>query len=85
MAKRSLRINWRRIATFVIGAYLVYWSAVSLDHMWVISRQQQALNHRIEAIKAQNHALQRDIHDLHNPHTLREILTGQAPLPSVDR
>lgn len=85
MAKKALRINWRRIATFVILAYLIYWSGVSLHHMWVISQQQRALSQRIEAVKAQNHILRRDIHSLHNPTTLRKILTGQAPLPSVDR
>lgn len=82
--KKALRIRWRRIATFIILAYLLYWTGVSLHHILAIHRQERALSQRIAQVQAQNRMLARDIHTLHNPRQLKQILTGQAPLPSVD-
>ncbi|MCL5116220.1 MAG: hypothetical protein M1272_03615 [Firmicutes bacterium] len=82
-SKKTVRIRWRRIATFLIAAYLVYWSGVSIHHMWAISQQERALNQKIAAVQAQNRVLTQDVRTLHNPRKLREMLTGQAPLPSI--
>lgn len=81
-SKRKLRFRWKKMATVVIGAYLVYWSGVSVHHILVIRHDEQSLNHKIAVIKAKNHVLTTDIHLLNNPVQLKRILSGQKPLPN---
>ncbi len=80
-AKTRIRFRWRRVATLVIGAYLVYWTGVSVHHMMVISRDQSALSHKIAVIQTQNRALKSDIHILNNPRQLKGMLSGKVPFP----
>ncbi len=80
-AKRKVRFRWRRSVTILIAGYLIYWSGVSVHHLLVIHQQEQVLNQKIAAVKAQNHVLHGDIQELHNPARLKQILTGKAPLP----
>lgn len=81
-AKRKIRFRWRQTVTLVIGTYLAYWCVVSLHHMVVIGQQQQTLYHQIAVVRAQNRVLTNDIRTLHNPAKLKQILTGQVPLPN---
>lgn len=83
VSKRKVRLRWRRTVTLLIGAYLVYWCTVSLHHMWVIGQQEASLTQKIVVIRRENHLLTTDIHRLHNPQTLKSILTGHKPLPNL--
>ena len=80
-AKPKLRLRWRRMATILIGFYLIYWSGVSAGHMWTIGRQEQALRARIGVVQAQNRVLSTDITVLNNPLKLKAMLSGQTPFP----
>lgn len=80
---RKVRMRWRRTATLIIVVYLLYWSGVSVDHMWVIWHQERALNQKIAAVKSRNQVFSQDIKDLHNPATLKQMLTGKTSLPNV--
>ncbi|PSR21562.1 MAG: hypothetical protein C7B45_10145 [Sulfobacillus acidophilus] len=82
--KRKVRVRWRRAITLVIGAYLVYWCVVSLHHMWVIGQREASLTQKIVVVQRENRLLSTDIHRLHNPTTLKRILTGRAPLPNLN-
>lgn len=79
--KRKLRFHWRRLATIVIGVYLVYWAGVSVHHIMVISQDTSALSHKITVIREKNHVLTTDIHILNNPQQLKGMLSGKIPFP----
>ena len=81
-SKPKVRLRWRRLATIVIGAYLLYWSGVSLHHMIVIAQDQHALSQKIAAIRAKNHVLTLDLRLLNNPAKLKGMLTGKIPYPN---
>jgi cell division protein FtsB len=81
--KRRVRVRWRRAVTLLIVAYLAYWCAISLHHMWVIGQREASLTQKIAVVRRENRLLSTDIHRLHNPATLKSILTGRAPLPDL--
>lgn len=82
-SKRKVRLRWRRIITWVILAYMLYWCGVSVHHIIAIRHQESTLQTQITQVKAQNRTLSGDIRQLHNPSDLKKILTGQAPLPTL--
>lgn len=81
-SKPKLRFRWRRLATILIGGYLIYWTGVSLHHIVVIQQDQRALNQKIAAVRARNHVLTVDIRMLQNPAELKGMLTGKIPYPN---
>ncbi len=81
-SKRKFRLRWRRMATILIGAYLVYWSGVSVHHIFAIRHDEQSLNHKIAVIRTRNHVLTMDLQLLNNSAKLKRILSGQMPLPN---
>ncbi|MCY0879633.1 MAG: hypothetical protein OWU84_11920 [Firmicutes bacterium] len=82
-ARRRWRFRWRRAVTLIIGAYLVYWAGVSVHHILAIRAEEQTLTRQIAVVRKDNRVLEGDIRALHNPRTLKRILTGQAPLPTI--
>lgn len=82
-AKPKVRFRWRRLATILIGGYLLYWSGVSAHHVWTISQQQHALNQKIAAVRSENHVLTTDIHMLNNSAKLKGMLSGKTPYPNA--
>jgi cell division protein FtsB len=83
MVKGKRRVRWRRLATILIMAYLAYWSAVSVGHLWNLWLTQRSLQARIARVSQQNQLLTREVQAFRRPATVRSLISGEKPLPSL--
>jgi hypothetical protein len=82
MAQRRVRIRWSRPLVLAVTLYVGAGAIVSGWHWWRLHQQALQLEAQIAAVDRSNRILQQDLTALHNPVTLRKMLTGQMPLPN---
>jgi len=80
---RRVRVNWTRIAVVAVVAYVGAGSASSALHFWRLYEQAKQLSAQLAIVRQHNQVLGRDLKELHNPAVLRQMLTGQRPLPNA--
>lgn len=78
---RPKRLRWRKLLTVVLMAYFAVWLGRAGVHYWTLRGQEHAIESRIAAVRRENQALRHDVQELHNPKSLRAMLTGKDPLP----
>ena len=80
--KRRFRLNLRRVVLLAGLTYVVVGSVFSAQHLLGLLRQQQQLAVQIAVVKHETAILHGDLAELHNPATLKLMLTGKRRLPS---
>jgi hypothetical protein len=83
MARTRVRIRWSRPLVLAVILYVGVGAVVSGWHWWHLHQEAVQLEVQIAAVDRSNYILQQDLSALHNPVTLRKMLTGQMPLPNA--
>ncbi len=81
---RRLRFRWKKFVTVFVLGYLLFWSARSGVHIWVLSHDQQALRQQISTIQTSNRQLHGDIREMKNPALLKGMITGKVLIPNPE-
>jgi cell division protein FtsB len=74
------RIRWSRLILGLVAIDMAITVGVSGLQFLRLRHQEAALAQHIQAVNAQSAVLQREVRDLHNPATLKNILTGKEKL-----